>query len=492
MTRDKQIISVRAGVRGLAQFFLLRPLLFFFSLIACFGLVTPQVLHGDIRWMREHPANRFDTLKAVHFVEGVLTLEAEHATTAEIILYSSTPLVVDDSTGTKAKLRPGWDGTLGYSVYALEIEVPMAGEGVIKIKKVPPPEQPLSETQAESETFVQKLGIRASRFPHDPAGFRRWQKDHRAKLAEWLMDGGLPERVPLEARILGTSDYPHFTVRRVEYRSRPDRTNTLLLTLPKGVTRAPLMLALHGHEAPWGKADENAFRMGHPDDFCAYFAQRGWAVLQPATMDHVLQHKHWTLQGEWTWDAIIALDYAATKPEVDMSRVVVCGLSTGGHLAMNVLALDERVRAGVVGCVLSTWNHYARFRLPPHCDCGITTQLGGRLEQCDWAALAAPKPVQFQHGRQDPAFCPGVDPKLLDLTYNTGVMPVAEFDAMFSEVKRAYQLSGQPEGIAIRIHNAGHGVNNEWALEWLKRHSSKPTIPKIHFTPGNIGGRAMQ
>ncbi len=50
------------------------------------------------------------------------------------------------------------------------------------------------------------------------------------------------------------------------------------------------------------------------------------------------------------------LDYAATVREVDMSCVGVCGLSTGAHLAMNVLALDKRVKAGIVGCVLSTWN----------------------------------------------------------------------------------------------------------------------------------------
>ena len=471
---DKPIISVQARRGGSVRRYHLKALFPCFLLFAYFDLASPNILCADIRWMREHPANRCDTLEVVSFVDGVLSLEAEQATTAQIVLYSSEPLVVDSSASTKARLRPGWNGTLGYSVYALEIEVLMPGKGIVKIKTVPPPEQPMPTTQAELDTFIQKLRSRTSRFPHNSAEFFRWQKEHRAKLAEWLMDGGLPERVPLEARILGTNDYPHFTVRRVEYRSQSGRTNTLLLSLPKGVTRAPLMLALHGHEAPWGKADENAFQMGHPDDFCAYFAQRGWAVLQPATMDHVLQNKRWTLQGEWTWDTIVALDYAATESKVDMSRVVVCGLSTGGHLAMNVLALDERVQAGMVGCVLSTWNHYnTRFRLPPHCDCGITTQLGGQLEQCDWAALAAPKPVQFQYGRQDPVFCPGADPKLLDLTYNTGVMPVAEFDAMFSEVKRAYHISGQPENVSARIHEAGHGVNNEWALKWLNRHKGR-------------------
>ena len=83
-----------------------------------------------------------------------------------------------------------------------------------------------------------------------------------------------------------------------------------------------------GREAPWGEVDEQAWKTAHNDDFMAYFAMRGWAVLQP-TMKHSLQHKDWTLQEVWTWDAIVALDSAATLPDVDMDRVAVRGLLTG-------------------------------------------------------------------------------------------------------------------------------------------------------------------
>ena len=143
-------------------------------------------------------------------------------------------------------------------------------------------------------------------------------------------------------------------------------------------------------------------------------------------------------------------------------------MSTGAHLAMNVLALDGRVKAGVVGCVLSTWHHYERrFRIPPHCDCGIYSQLSGVLEQCDWAALAAPKPVMFQHGRQDAAFCPGADEELLDLKWNTGILPQAEYDAMFAEVERAWQLLEKPSAVKTHFHDGPHQVDNEAAWKWL-------------------------
>ena len=86
-----------------------------------------------------------------------------------------------------------------------------------------------------------------------------------------------------------------------------------------------------------------------------------------------------------------------------------------------------------------------------------------------WAALAAPKPVQYQHGRRDECYCPGADPSLLDLRWNTGVMPQPEYDAMVAEAKRAYALSGNVEQVVITYHGAGHKVNNEVAFQRLQR-----------------------
>jgi len=220
------------------------------------------------------------------------------------------------------------------------LRVPAAGPVVVKLRSVLPPAAPVRTTAAQIAEFAAEMARRPSRFPGGWAALRQWQSAWRGKLAGWLMKGGLPTRVPLAAVVRGRQDCGWFVLWTVEYQTQADRRSTLLISLPKGVAKPPLLLALHGHEAAWGQADAQAYRMGHNDDFCAHFAERGWAALQPATMNHALQHPGWTLQGEWTWDAMVALDYARALPEVDSGRIAVCGTihwRTSG---------DERARPG--------------------------------------------------------------------------------------------------------------------------------------------------
>ena len=57
--------------------------------------------------------------------------------------------------------------------------------------------------------------------------------------------------------------------------------------------------------------------------------------------------------------------------------------------------------------------------------------------------------------------------KMIDFKWHTGVMPQAEYDAMFAEVKRAYALAGKPDAVETTIHQGPHKVDNEAAFQWL-------------------------
>ena len=122
-------------------------------------------------------------------------------------------------------------------------------------------------------------GSQGSPITHEE--FLKWQKEWRNKAGGPADERGPANTCsPWKLKLLETEDHPLFTLRRVRYQTQTDRSNTLLLSLPKKVSgRVPLLIALHGHEAAWGEADAGAFKPGHADDFCAYFAERGWAVL---------------------------------------------------------------------------------------------------------------------------------------------------------------------------------------------------------------------
>ena len=142
-------------------------------------------------------------------------------------------------------------------------------------------------TAEDHQLFEAHMRERSSRFPDDPEDFREWQARYRQVLAERLMSGGLPMCVPLDAKVAETKVYSirpagGSNINRVRIVG-----NVMLISLPRGIPKAPVLLALHGHEATWGGTDELAFQPGHADDFVAYFAERGWAVVQPATMKHV-------------------------------------------------------------------------------------------------------------------------------------------------------------------------------------------------------------
>lgn len=424
-----------------------------------------------LKIVANHPANRWEQTRLVDFLDGVLTLDAREAGDVHIVLRSRDPLRVRETSGAQVKLRPGWDGTLGYSLYGLSVKLDEPGEIVVVFERDLPPDKPRETTHEDVARWVSAFDARDSRFPDDASDFATWQANYRMRLTQAIAGGNWPRRMPERSEIIKREERDGFSLSHMRYWSQTDRQTSLLLSQPTGAARAPLLVAIHGHEAAWGGVEPDAFEIGHVDDFCAHFARAGWAVLQPATMDHELQDPSLTLHGEWTWDIMRAIDVALEQPFVDASHIAVCGLSTGAHLAMTLLALDTRVKAGVVGCVFSHWAHYdQRFRMPPHCDCGLRGHVGEVMEQVDWLALAAPKAVQIQHGRKDAGFCPGADPLGLNLEWNTGAMPTAEFDALVAELQRAWTASGSRTPPAIHIHDESHRVDGGAAVAFLANH----------------------
>ncbi|MBI5773255.1 MAG: dienelactone hydrolase family protein [Verrucomicrobia bacterium] len=164
-----------------------------------------------------------------------------------------------------------------------------------------------------------------------------------------------------------------------------------------------------------------------------------------------------TLWGMILRDDLMALDCLCARPEVDAARVGVTGMSMGATRAWWLMALDERLRAGVaVACMTRYQDLIAAGQLQAH---GIYYFVPGMLRHFDTEAvlaLAAPRALLFQTGDQDAG------------------SPLAGIRTLESKVKPVYALGGAAEKFQSLVHpGVGHVYLPEmWAktTAWLKQY----------------------
>jgi dienelactone hydrolase len=108
------------------------------------------------------------------------------------------------------------------------------------------------------------------------------------------------------------------------------------------------------------------------------------------------RHPDWSGMGRMVWDAIRAVDFLETLPEVDRRRIGCLGHSLGGKEVLYAMAFDERYRAGVsseggIGLTFSNWD--APWYLGP-----AIREPGFDLENHQVLSLVAPRPFLLLAG----------------------------------------------------------------------------------------------
>ena len=196
-----------------------------------------------------------------------------------------------------------------------------------------------------------------------PADWRARQQRTRARLPEFFGEYG--PKCPLNARIVGKLDRPGYTIEKLIFESQPGYHCTANVYVPKERPfPQPGVIFTCGHAAA-GKAA----RLYH--ECCLGLVLKGYVVLAldptgqgerseyfaPDTLKdlvprtvaqhHCLARPSWLvgrcLSGYRTWDCIRAVDYLASRPEVDPNRIAAVGNSGGGQMALLITAADERV-----------------------------------------------------------------------------------------------------------------------------------------------------
>ena len=156
-----------------------------------------------------------------------------------------------------------------------------------------------------------------------------------------------------------------------------------------------------------------------------------------------------TWYGMLVHDALCAIDYLLTRPDVDPARVGAAGIGAGGALAMYTAALDERVRVALVNSYLG--KYVVTSLDEEHCSCNDIPGILRYAEMGDVAALIGPRPALFVNGRRDPAT----------------TLAARESFAVASHV---YRLLGVPRRVRlIEPEEMGHYFDNQLAVGWFRR-----------------------
>ncbi len=302
------------------------------------------------------------------------------------------------------------------------------------------------------------------------------QRQLRARFLESL--GGFPERTPLNAQVVGELRTEAFRIEKVLFESQPGLVVTALLYLP-ATSDAPHPVALmpcgHSGSGKAGYVAPAALLATHGIAvFCFDPIGQGERRQLPAglslappgkppggfnpTVEHTTLNVGPILLGRniataMIWDGIRAIDYLETRPDLDAKRIACVGNSGGGMMTSYLLALDERLVAGGIGCFMTT---SARKNLSPgpgDAEQNIFAQYTYGLDLPDYLTMTAPRPVVILSGTRD-------------------YVPIAGAWEAFRDAKRLYARFGLPERVALVETDAPHGFSlqlREGATRWLNR-----------------------
>jgi dienelactone hydrolase len=241
-----------------------------------------------------------------------------------------------------------------------------------------------------------------------------------------------------------------------------------ILALPKGRKGpAPLVIAQHGI----GSSPERVFGLDDPSDIYKGYgrtlAEEGFAVIVPmnitgahprARMERLCKLLGKTIWGLEIYRTKRLLDYLETRPEVDVERTGMYGISLGGAYTMFTTPLESRIKAAVV----CAWFNHRRNKMAvddPRYSCFLSVDeehiwIPGWLREftdSDLVSLICPVPLLVEQGKADGI---GWWPMMLE---------------EYEDSRAHYEKLGIGDRIEIDLHEGGHEIVMGKSLAFLKK-----------------------
>jgi dienelactone hydrolase len=272
-----------------------------------------------------------------------------------------------------------------------------------------------------------------------------------------------PDRTPLNATVHGRTARDGYTVEMVAFESVPGHWVTGNLYRPTGRSgRLPAVLAPHGHW-PGGRFQERSLDDARKEMASgaeqtlegaryplqarpAMLARMGvvvfaWDLIGYADSTAIEHRKGFTdanaelrLQsflGLQMWNAVRAVDWLTSLPDVDPARIGVNGASGGGTQSLLLAAIDDRLAAAVPAVMVGG-------NMQGGCVCENAGLLRLGTNNIELTALAAPTPLA------------AVAANDWTVDFMTKGLP---------ELKKIYGLMGAPDAVTGKHFDFPHNDN---------------------------------
>lgn len=288
--------------------------------------------------------------------------------------------------------------------------------------------------------------------------------------------GGLPPvDTPLLARTTGTAREPGLLIENIVFHSRPDHPVTGNLYLPDSAANpGAAVLFLCGHE-PDSRLSPLYQRV------CRQLAAAGLIVLSidplgqgerlgymPATADGIAiapgthEHQHTGAQclplGDalaryFVHDAMRAIDYLLTRPEIDPARIGVTGNSGGGTQTAMLMACDERLAAAAPATFIMNRQLYMHAGGVQDAEQVWPGLSGLGFDHEDLLLLFSPKPLHV-------------------LAVSSDFFPIEATQRTVSRARRFWELEHAKTGLELTVDDATHSYTvrlGEAAADFFSR-----------------------
>jgi hypothetical protein len=293
--------------------------------------------------------------------------------------------------------------------------------------------------------------------------------DRRRALYDLM--GRLPPRDrKVGARLVSTEDRDNYVLETLVLDLNGEESAPAYFAKPKGASgRLPTVLFNHSHGGGYaiGKKEfvDGREYLGKPA-YAEFLTSLGYNALcfdawifgersGRAELD-MFKDMIWhgrVLWGMMVYDALKAVDYLVSRPDVDAKRLATVGMSMGSSTAQWVGALDPRIKVVVDICCLTDWHTLVEVGgLKGHGIYYYVPDLLNHFTTAQMNALIAPRAHLSLAGTRD------------HLTPNEGL------DVVDAELTKAYASAGEPRNWKLSRHDVGHQETAEMREEirkWL-------------------------